>query len=56
MIIKIYKFFQRFWEILYLPVSLLCAVVNYIIKDIELEAEELNSLVEAARKNWEEVD
>ena len=38
MITKIYKFFQRFWEMLYLPFSLLYDAVNYVVKDAEQEA------------------
>lgn len=56
MIIKIYKFFQIFWEILYLPVSLLYDVVNYIIKDVKQEGERIGNLIEEACKNWKEID
>lgn len=56
MIIKIYKFFQIFWEILYLPISLLYSVANYTIKDAEQEAERISNLIEEACKNWKEID
>ena len=56
MITKIYKFFQRFWQILYLPVILLCDVVNYIIKDFEHEVERFSNLIKDTPTNWEEID
>ena len=56
MIAKVYKFFQRFWEILYLPFSLLYDAVNYIVKDAEQEAERISNLVEEASKKWKEID
>ena len=56
MVAKIYKLFQRFWEILYLPISLLYDIVNYITKDAEQEAKRISNLIEDARKNWKEID
>lgn len=56
MIAKTYKFFQRFWEILYLPINLLYTAVNYVIKEFEHEGERISNLIEDARKNWKEID
>lgn len=52
MIIKIYKFFQRFWEILYLPISLL----YYLVRDAQEEGKRIGNMIKDARKNWKEID
>lgn len=49
---KIHKAFQIFWNMLYLPVSLL----YYLVKDAQGEGKRIGNMIADCRKNWKEID